>query len=105
MVKQRSEPRSTPQSQPRRPRMDLSMTASETLLVERDGAVATLTLNRPDALNAFSRELRVTFRDAVNEVARDDSVRAVVITGAGRGFSAGQDVRELSAPSEADPIH
>jgi 2-(1,2-epoxy-1,2-dihydrophenyl)acetyl-CoA isomerase len=85
--------------------MDLSMTASETLLVERDGAVATLTLNRPDALNAFSRELRVTFRDAVNEVARDDSVRAVVITGAGRGFSAGQDVRELSAPTEADPIH
>jgi 2-(1,2-epoxy-1,2-dihydrophenyl)acetyl-CoA isomerase len=78
---------------------------TDTLLIDRDGAVATVTLNRPAALNAFSRELRVALRDVVLELSRDDSVRAVVLTGAGRGFSAGQDVRELNEPTDVEPIH
>lgn len=78
---------------------------TETLLIDRDGAVATVTLHRPDALNAFTRELRIAMLDAVVDLSRDDSVRAVVITGAGRGFCAGQDLRELSEPTEADPFH
>jgi len=64
--------------------------------VTRDGAVQTITLNRPDVLNAFNRALHAGLRDALKE-ARDDEVRAVVITGAGRGFCAGQDLAEFQA--------
>jgi 2-(1,2-epoxy-1,2-dihydrophenyl)acetyl-CoA isomerase len=59
--------------------------------VSRDGAVQTITLNRPDKLNAFTRALHGELQQAL-ETARDPGVRAVVITGAGRGFSAGQDL-------------
>jgi 2-(1,2-epoxy-1,2-dihydrophenyl)acetyl-CoA isomerase len=56
------------------------------VLSERDGAVATITLNRPDALNAYTRELLVELRDAL-AAAADPTVRAVVVTGAGRAWS------------------
>ena len=59
--------------------------------VSREGAVQTITLNRPDKLNAFTRTLHEELQAAL-EVARDPEVRAVVVTGAGRGFSAGQDL-------------
>jgi 2-(1,2-epoxy-1,2-dihydrophenyl)acetyl-CoA isomerase len=62
--------------------------------VTRDGAVQTITLNRPDKLNAFNRAMHAALRDALRE-ARDPEVRAVVITGAGRGFCAGQDLTEF----------
>jgi 2-(1,2-epoxy-1,2-dihydrophenyl)acetyl-CoA isomerase len=61
------------------------------VLTERDGGVLTITLNRPDVLNAFDAEMQAGFRDALKE-ARDASVRAVVVTGAGRGFCVGQDL-------------
>src|SRR5262245_11873931 len=61
---------------------------------ERDGAVQTITLNRPDKLNAFTRGVHEDLQAAL-EAARDPEVRAVVITGAGRGFSAGQDLNEF----------
>ena len=63
------------------------------LLTAQDGAVLTLTLNRPDALNALTSELRRALLAAVKGAARDDGVRAVVLTGAGRGFCAGADLR------------
>jgi 2-(1,2-epoxy-1,2-dihydrophenyl)acetyl-CoA isomerase len=63
--------------------------------VTRDGAVQTITLNRPEVLNAFNRALHAALNDALKQ-ARDPEVRAVVITGAGRGFSAGQDLTEFS---------
>jgi 2-(1,2-epoxy-1,2-dihydrophenyl)acetyl-CoA isomerase len=63
------------------------------LLSAREGAVLTLTLNRPDALNALTSELRLGLLAAVKGAARDDGVRAVVLTGAGRGFCAGADLR------------
>jgi 2-(1,2-epoxy-1,2-dihydrophenyl)acetyl-CoA isomerase len=63
--------------------------------VARDGAVQTITLNRPEVLNAFNRALHKALRDALKQ-ARDPEVRAVVLTGAGRGFSAGQDLKEFS---------
>jgi 2-(1,2-epoxy-1,2-dihydrophenyl)acetyl-CoA isomerase len=70
------------------------MSAFETLEVTREGAVATLTLDRPDALNAWNELLAGELRDAIAQLAGEDSVRAVVITGRGRSFSAGADVRE-----------
>jgi 2-(1,2-epoxy-1,2-dihydrophenyl)acetyl-CoA isomerase len=66
----------------------------------RDGAVLTITLNRPDVLNAFNRELHRALAAALKE-ARDGGVRAVVLTGAGRGFCVGQDLTELrEAPGD-----
>jgi 2-(1,2-epoxy-1,2-dihydrophenyl)acetyl-CoA isomerase len=62
--------------------------------VARNGAVQTITLNRPEVLNAFNRALHMALREALKE-ARDPDVRAVVLTGAGRGFSAGQDLKEF----------
>lgn len=64
------------------------------LLITQDGAVQTLTLNRPAALNAFTAELLTLLRQALDSAAADASVRAVVITGAGRGFCAGQDLND-----------
>ena len=66
------------------------------VLTSRDGGVMTITLNRPDVFNAFNRNLHHELRLALESAAEPD-VRAVVITGAGRGFCAGQDVREFAA--------
>ncbi|NLT30978.1 MAG: crotonase [Propionibacterium sp.] len=68
-----------------------------TLLVERDGAVGTVTFNVPDKLNAFTPDLLQAAADAVNALAADDQVRAIAITGAGRGFSAGADLADVGA--------
>jgi 2-(1,2-epoxy-1,2-dihydrophenyl)acetyl-CoA isomerase len=62
--------------------------------VTRDGAVQTITLNRPEVFNAFNRALHKALREALKE-ARDPEVRAVVVTGAGKGFCAGQDLKEF----------
>jgi 2-(1,2-epoxy-1,2-dihydrophenyl)acetyl-CoA isomerase len=61
-----------------------------------DGSVLTITLNRPDVLNAFGRAMQEEFRAALRE-AREPAVRAVVLTGAGRGFCVGQDLKEFQA--------
>jgi 2-(1,2-epoxy-1,2-dihydrophenyl)acetyl-CoA isomerase len=63
------------------------------VLLDRDGAAATLTLNRPDARNAFDKALVAELRAALQELGRDDGVRAVVLTGAGQSFSAGADLK------------
>ena len=60
----------------------------------RDGAVLTITLNRPDVLNAFNTSMHAALRAALGE-AEDASARAVVLTGAGRGFCVGQDLSEF----------
>ena len=61
---------------------------------QRDGAVLTITLNRPDVLNALDTATHRALRGALKEAAADD-VRAVVVTGAGRGFCVGQDLKEF----------
>jgi 2-(1,2-epoxy-1,2-dihydrophenyl)acetyl-CoA isomerase len=71
------------------------MSESDTVLVARDGAVATLKLNRPDAMNAMSGELLNTLVERGEELAADDSVRCVVVTGEGRAFCAGGDLRGM----------
>ena len=71
------------------------------LRLEQDAALAVITLDRPDVLNAFDEALTAALGKAVDECARDASVRAVVISGAGRAFSAGQDLRDRRAMVEA----
>ena len=65
------------------------------LLIERDAGVVTLTLNRPSAMNALSRELRVALVDAFTTLEFDPDARVVILTGAGRAFCAGLDLKEL----------
>lgn len=67
------------------------------LLVESRGAVALLTLNRPAQLNSLNPELLIRLRSALEAARDDDHLRAVVITGTGRGFSAGADLGGLDA--------
>ena len=65
----------------------------ETVLFERENGVATISLNRPDRLNAFDGPLHRDLHAALDEVASDGEVRCVVLRGEGRGFSAGADLR------------
>jgi 2-(1,2-epoxy-1,2-dihydrophenyl)acetyl-CoA isomerase len=74
----------------------------DTVLASRDGGVLTLTLNRPDALNSFNVEMKDALLAALKDAGRDKSVRVVVLTGAGRAFSAGQDLKERQEPGVAD---
>ena len=71
------------------------------LLVEVDGAVATLTLDRPAALNALTVPVKVALREALENIAADREIRAVILTGAGRAFCAGQDLAERDEPDAA----
>ena len=64
------------------------------ILFATDAGVATITLNRPDVLNSFNRPMARALREALDAVAADETLRAVVLTGAGRGFCAGQDLAE-----------
>src|ERR1700719_3826526 len=61
-----------------------------------DDFVATITLNRPNKLNAWTSEMDADVHAAIDSAAADDAVRAIVITGAGRGFCAGADMSRLS---------
>jgi 2-(1,2-epoxy-1,2-dihydrophenyl)acetyl-CoA isomerase len=67
---------------------------SDTIQYAVEGAVATITLNRPDALNALTDEMKVGLRQAITAAGADDAVRAVLLTGQGRAFCVGQDLRE-----------
>lgn len=67
--------------------------------IEIKNGVATLTLNRPDKLNSFNRPMALTLQDLLDQCAKDKTVRAVVITGAGKAFCAGQDLEEVVDPN------
>jgi 2-(1,2-epoxy-1,2-dihydrophenyl)acetyl-CoA isomerase len=69
----------------------------QTLLISQDGSVLTITMNRPEVLNAFNDTLLHELGDVVEAAAQDETVRCVVITGAGRAFGAGQDLRSFAA--------
>ena len=74
---------------------------SDLVLLERAGAVATITLNRPEGMNALTVDAKLALLDAVTAVRDDAGVRALVLTGTGRAFCVGQDLREHAALIES----
>ena len=72
----------------------------ETIIWEQSGGVGRLTLNRPDSLNAWTPELGLDLRTIIERDAADESVRAVLVTGAGRGFSSGADLKSGFEPAD-----
>lgn len=82
------------------------MTNEAMILTTLETGVLTITLNRPDRLNSFNDEMHRHLSDAITIAERDESVRCVVITGAGRGFCAGQDLndRNVSVGSETPDL-
>jgi enoyl-CoA hydratase len=72
------------------------------LLVEREAGIATLTLNRPEALNALSRVLRRALAEAFRSLSADAGCGVVILTGRGRAFSAGVDLKEIGGESGTD---
>jgi 2-(1,2-epoxy-1,2-dihydrophenyl)acetyl-CoA isomerase len=78
--------------------------AFQCITFEVNGCVATLTLNRPERLNAFTEAMHLEVRHALNAVRASDEVRALVLTGAGRGFCTGQDLNDRKVAPGAGPV-
>lgn len=74
------------------------------LLVQDEAAVRTLVLNRPRVLNAFSREMYRSVADALESAQGDTAVSVVIVTGSGRAFSSGVDLRELGTHPRRRPL-
>lgn len=72
------------------------------LLVEKDGHVVTVTMNRPEARNAFNLEMLVRMADAWDLIDNDDEVRVAILTGAAGHFCAGSDLKEMAGPRKDD---
>ncbi|MGI9221871.1 MAG: enoyl-CoA hydratase/isomerase family protein [Woeseiaceae bacterium] len=77
---------------------------SEIVIYSQEGATATVKLNRPDSLNAFNTELRRDLLEALNRAEADNSVRVVILTGEGRSFCAGADLKDGIGPSVSEML-
>src|SRR5689334_3663229 len=80
----------------------MSVTNLDTVDVARSDRVAWISLNRPDALNAWTHQLGRELTAAIDEAAADPAVRVIVVTGAGRAFSSGADLKAGHAPGQPD---
>jgi len=80
--------------------MSTTLPQLETIELVIEDGIGRITLNRPDALNAWNRQLGLDLLAAVRHVADDDAVRAVVVSGAGRAFSSGADLKDMSGREE-----
>lgn len=74
----------------------------ETILYEVSESVAVVTLNRPDKFNAFTERMNKEITDALKQAQKDESVRCILLTGAGRAFNAGQDLGDVAGGGEVD---
>lgn len=79
--------------------------AEAILLVEQRDGIATVTLNRPRQYNALSQALLIELRDAFTALAKDENVRVVILTGSGKAFCAGHDLKEIRASDDATAHH
>jgi enoyl-CoA hydratase len=70
--------------------------AYQNIIVEKEGNIAVITFNRPDAMNALNNQTRAEFREAVAAVAADDEIKVLILTGSGKAFVAGSDIKEFS---------
>lgn len=68
------------------------------IVLEIKNGVATITLNRPEVFNSFNREMAFQLQDTLDASEKNDAVRAIVLTGAGKAFCAGQDLKEVTSP-------
>ena len=75
----------------------------EGILFEKKDGIATITLNSPDKLNAISFKMRDSLMQVIDDLGKDDSVKVVILTGAGRGFCAGADLSELAGGTRPEP--
>src|SRR5262245_32501130 len=76
----------------------------ETIVYDRADGVARITLNRPDRLNSFTAGMHDELRDALGRVAADKTARVLLLTGAGRGFCAGQDLSDRAVAPGSAPV-
>ena len=68
------------------------------ILLKIENYIATITLNRPEVFNSFNREMALLMQQILDDCAKDDNVRGIVITGSGKAFCAGQDLKEVTTP-------
>ena len=77
----------------------------ETVIYEVDNKIATITLNRPDSLNAFNGQMILDLREATDAAYKDNSIRCVILTGKGKGFSAGADLKDqMTQPNDPNAV-
>ena len=76
----------------------------QNILFQSEAGIARITLNRPDRLNSFTDAMHAELRDALSHVKSDGSLRVLLLTGAGRGFCAGQDLSEREVPPGMEPV-
>lgn len=69
------------------------------ILFEKDIHIAKISLNRPDSFNSFNREMALRFLEVLDDCEKDDNIRVIYLTGIGKAFSAGQDLKEILNPS------
>ena len=84
--------------------MERGMMGFENIIVEKKEGMAKITLNRPQVLNALNQQTFSEIQAALDDIGRDDSVGVVLLTGAGRAFSAGLDIKTISAPGEGGDV-
>jgi 2-(1,2-epoxy-1,2-dihydrophenyl)acetyl-CoA isomerase len=70
----------------------------ESILLKIENSIGFITLNRPEVFNSFNREMALLMQDILDQCATDENVRAIVITGSGKAFCAGQDLKEVTTP-------
>ncbi len=75
---------------------------SNTVLLQKENGVAYITLNRPEKYNSFNREMALALQSHLDDCEKDDAVRCIYLTGAGKGFCAGQDLAEANDPNTVD---
>jgi len=74
----------------------LTKTSFENIILEKEGNIAVITFNRPEAMNALNNQTRAEFRSAIEDVATDDEIKVLILTGNGKSFVAGSDIKEFN---------